>query len=184
MLSFTVSTYLIVYTNYLFYKTFIFNECTQVLITRFYWMYSTLINYLLLKFSAVLTFQLQYISLPRIDKNIYFFRLAHFPNIINNLNVLFLNIKRMWFISNIIMHIYPAKKKETNLVTNLEKQDTVVSKEYLYYSSVCNTTKRKFYGVFKSWWHFTAFWEFVYTSFSNDKPNKRYSWCTMLTFKH
>lgn len=174
MITFTVSTYLIVYTNYLFYKTFIFNECTQVLITRFYWMYSTLINYLLLKFSAVLTFQLQYISLPRIDKNIYFFRLAHFPNIINNLNVLFLNIKRMWFISNIIMHIYPAKKKkETNLATNLEKQDTVVSKEYLHYSSVCNTTKRKFYGVFKSWWHFTAFWEFVYTSFWNDKPKQK-----------
>lgn len=118
MLTFTVSTYLIVYTNYLFYKTFIFNECTQVLITRFYWMYSTLINYLLLKFSAVLTFQLQYISLPRIDKNIYFFRLAHFPNIINNLNVLFLNIKRMWFICNIIMHIYPAKKKKGNKFSN------------------------------------------------------------------
>lgn len=45
------------------------------------------------------------------------------------------------------MHIYPAKKKETNLATNLEKQDTVVSNEYLHYSSVCNTTKRKFYGV-------------------------------------
>lgn len=44
------------------------------------------------------------------------------------------------------MHIYPAKKKETNLA----KQDIVVSKEYLHYSPVCNTTKRKFYGVFKS----------------------------------
>lgn len=101
----------------------IFNEYTQVLITRFNRMlfFFTLIYPVLLKFSAVLTFQLQNISLPRIDKNIYFFRLAHFPNIINNLNVLFLNIKRMWFISNIIMHIYPAKKKGNKFSNKLRK---------------------------------------------------------------
>lgn len=180
MLTFTVSTYLIVYTNYLFYKTFIFNECTQVLITRFYWMYSTLINYLLLKFSAVLTFQLQYISLPRIDKNIYFFRLGHFLNIINNLNVLFLNIKRMWFISNIIMHIYPAKKKGNKFSNKLRKARYC----RIQGVSVLFQQNGSFMGFLSHDDILRHFGKFVYTSFSNDKPNKRYIWCTMLTFKH